>query len=76
VSETILQAREHGIEVKMVTGDNNGIARQISKQPGLGSDIHSADETCTLADATRSIDSFRISAPLHLLRTALLNSAF
>ncbi|GAN81508.1 plasma-membrane proton-efflux P-type ATPase [Acidocella aminolytica] len=37
--ETIEAARAHGIEVKMVTGDNTAIAREISGQLGLGTNI-------------------------------------
>jgi len=37
--ETLAQAREHGIEVKMVTGDNAAIAREISGQLGMGRNI-------------------------------------
>ncbi len=43
-SETIKQAKEHGIKIKMVTGDNKAIAEEISAQLGLGSNIHSASE--------------------------------
>ena len=43
-AETIQHANEHGIAVKMVTGDNNAIAQQISSQLGLGTNIHVADE--------------------------------
>jgi H+-transporting ATPase len=43
-ADTIKRAAEHGIEVKMVTGDNLAIARQISSQLGLGTDIHRADD--------------------------------
>jgi H+-transporting ATPase len=43
-AETIRRAREHGIAVKMVTGDNIDIARQISSQLGLGTNIHVAGE--------------------------------
>ncbi len=42
--ETIEQARDHGIAVKMVTGDNKAIAREISGQLGLGTRIQSASE--------------------------------
>jgi H+-transporting ATPase len=37
--ETIRQAGEHGIGVKMVTGDNLAIAREISARLGLGKEI-------------------------------------
>ncbi len=43
-ADTIRRAEEHGIHVKMVTGDNSAIARQISSQLGLGTNIHLADE--------------------------------
>ncbi|WP_170153484.1 plasma-membrane proton-efflux P-type ATPase [Acidithiobacillus sulfuriphilus] len=40
---TIAQAQEHGIEVKMVTGDNVAIAKEIAGQLGLGTAIVAAD---------------------------------
>lgn len=43
-AETIRQAAAHGIQVKMVTGDNVAIARQISGQLGLGTNIRLAGE--------------------------------
>ena len=43
-ANTIREANEHGIQVKMVTGDNTAIARQIAGQLGLGANIHTADE--------------------------------
>lgn len=42
-AETIASAREHSVKVKMVTGDNVAIARQIAGKLGLGSDILRAD---------------------------------
>jgi len=42
--ETIADAKSHGIEVKMVTGDNVAIAREISGQLGLGTHIELAKE--------------------------------
>jgi H+-transporting ATPase len=36
---TIAEARAHGIEIKMVTGDNVAIGREIAGQLGLGTDI-------------------------------------
>jgi H+-transporting ATPase len=41
---TIVEAKKHGIQVKMVTGDNTAIAVQIATQLGLGANIHTADE--------------------------------
>jgi H+-transporting ATPase len=43
-ADTIQQAKQHGIQVKMITGDNLAIAKQISSQLGLGTNIHSADD--------------------------------
>jgi len=42
-AETIAQAKAHGIDVKMVTGDNLAIGREISGQLGLGKTIYAAD---------------------------------
>jgi H+-transporting ATPase len=41
---TIHEAGKHGIEVKMVTGDNVAIAKQIATKLGLGANIHTAEE--------------------------------
>ncbi|MFU2207377.1 plasma-membrane proton-efflux P-type ATPase [Solidesulfovibrio sp. C21] len=41
---TIAKAKEHGIAVKMVTGDNTAIGREISRQLGLGVHMVSAGE--------------------------------
>lgn len=46
-AETIKHAKEHGIKIKMVTGDNKAIAEEISAQLGLGSNIQSASEFFT-----------------------------
>jgi len=43
-ADTIAQARSHGIQVKMVTGDNLAIAREISARLGLGRNIHVAED--------------------------------
>ncbi len=42
--ETISEAKELGLNVKMVTGDNVAIAKQISDQLGLNSNILEIDE--------------------------------
>jgi H+-transporting ATPase len=42
-AETIQRAGEHGIEVKMVTGDNVAIAKEIAGQLKLGTNIETAD---------------------------------
>ncbi|MEJ2730485.1 MAG: plasma-membrane proton-efflux P-type ATPase [Deltaproteobacteria bacterium] len=58
-TEIIRQARSHGITVKMVTGDNLAIAREIAGQLGMGKTIYVADnllqsdkEACQMADDT------------------------
>jgi H+-transporting ATPase len=38
-ADTIVKAKENGIQVKMVTGDNKAIASEISTQLGLNSNI-------------------------------------
>ena len=43
-ADTIDKAKEHGIQVKMITGDNTAIARQISGQLGMGGNIQAADK--------------------------------
>jgi H+-transporting ATPase len=42
--DTIQRAEEHGIQVKMVTGDNLAIAKEISSQLGLGTHIYAAND--------------------------------
>jgi H+-transporting ATPase len=39
---TIAEAQNHGIKVKMVTGDNQAIGQEIARQLGLGTDIQPA----------------------------------
>ncbi|MGR9053973.1 MAG: HAD-IC family P-type ATPase, partial [Gammaproteobacteria bacterium] len=41
--QTIDEAKRHGIEIKMVTGDDIAIAKQIAGELGLGQNIQSAD---------------------------------
>ena len=41
-ARTLREAREHGIQIKMVTGDNVAIARETATQLGLGADIQPA----------------------------------
>ena len=42
--QTIGQAVAHGIGIKMVTGDNVAIARNIAGQLGMGANIHPAED--------------------------------
>ena len=43
-AETIKRAKDHGVDVKMVTGDNVAIAREISSQLGMKTNIQSAEQ--------------------------------
>ena len=43
-ADTIASARQHGVQVKMVTGDNVAIAREIAQQLGLGTNIQAASQ--------------------------------
>ena len=43
-AQTIADARAHGIGVKMVTGDNLAIAREIGERLGIGRNILAADQ--------------------------------
>jgi H+-transporting ATPase len=75
-AETIANARQHGIEIKMVTGDNVAIAREISHHLGLGTNIKSAsqllkdcDDVCHLnpveARAVETADGYAEVFPEH-----------
>ncbi len=55
--DTIRRAEEHGIRVKMATGDNLAIARQIGAQLGLGSRIHEAHDLFKEGGGTQFISS-------------------
>jgi len=41
--DTIAKAREYGIAVKMITGDNYLIAKQMSKLLDMGTHVRAAD---------------------------------
>jgi H+-transporting ATPase len=58
-AETIAQAKAHGIQVKMITGDNLAIAREMAGKLGLGQTIQNADR---LLDEGRSADSSDLAA--------------
>lgn len=55
-ADTIAQANAHGIKVKMVTGDDVAIAKEIAHQLGMGTNIDSAEHlfpdqnVCSLDD--------------------------
>ncbi len=43
-AQTISEARQHGVEIKMVTGDDVAIGREISRKLGLGENIQPATD--------------------------------
>ena len=47
-ADTITKAKSHGIQVKMVTGDNLAIAREIAAKLGLGKNFRVADKLLML----------------------------
>ena len=49
---TIEAARALGVDVKMVTGDQRPIAREVARQVGLGTDIQVADVLDDVGDGT------------------------
>jgi H+-transporting ATPase len=75
-AETIAQAKAHGVQVKMVTGDNLAIGREISGQLGLGKNIKPADRLLAanqkegqmapdVADQVEQADGFAQVFPEH-----------
>ena len=69
-AETIKQANEMGIDVKMVTGDNRAIAKEIAKKLGMKSNILEADKlnsiaTHDLEDMVEKADGFAEVFPEH-----------
>ena len=72
-AEMIKRAREHGIEVKMVTGDDVAIAKEIAGRLGLGKNILAAEDvfqgadrrTPSVADQVQEADGFARVFPEH-----------
>jgi H+-transporting ATPase len=70
---TIATAREMGVNVKMVTGDQMAIARETAGQLGLGTNILDASgfgdtrqlETAQLAESIEKVDGFAQVFPEH-----------
>ncbi|MGB0108191.1 MAG: plasma-membrane proton-efflux P-type ATPase, partial [Terriglobales bacterium] len=70
---TIASARQMGVSVKMVTGDQIAIARETARQLGLGTDILDASglgdtkhhETAQSAEAIEKADGFAQVFPEH-----------
>jgi len=56
-AETIAQARKQGIQVKMITGDNLAIAREIAGRLSLGKTVHAADQRLDDESASGKNDS-------------------
>jgi len=71
--DTVKNTREMGLAVKMVTGDQVAIAKEIGKQLGLGTNIMDASvfdetkhhETGQLADTIEKADGFAQVFPEH-----------
>jgi len=79
--QTIREAESHGIRVKMITGDNAAIAREVSGQLGLGTNIRSvgrlfegdADNTPTdMGMQIEKADGFAEVFPEHKYRIVKL----
>ncbi len=74
--ETIKQARDLGIDVKMITGDQLAIGREISKQLGMGGNILDADmlenikgnQSSGITDLVEHADGFAQVFPEHKYR--------
>jgi H+-transporting ATPase len=74
-AETIAQAKAHGIAVKMITGDNEAIGREIARQLGMGTNIQPAsqlfsqEDVCALTsecvDRIEKADGFAEVFPEH-----------
>jgi H+-transporting ATPase len=69
---TVQTAREMGVEVKMVTGDQIAIGKEIARQLDMGTDIldasllaKSKEETGKVADAIEQADGFAQVFPEH-----------
>jgi H+-transporting ATPase len=76
-AETIKTAQEMGVNVKMVTGDHIAIARQISQEVNLGTNILSASSFVDKADkeakdAVENADGFAQVFPEHKYRIVQL----
>ncbi|WP_102224260.1 plasma-membrane proton-efflux P-type ATPase [Acidimangrovimonas sediminis] len=72
-ADTIAKAEAMGLEVKMITGDHEAIARQIAGQLGLGEQIEPAGQLLDGADGeviarVRAADGFARVLPEHKFR--------
>ena len=74
-AETIRRASEHGVTVKMLTGDNTAIAAEVAAQVGLGQRIEPASDVLTAggdgqvstgaAERIEAVDGFAEVFPEH-----------
>ena len=74
-AETIRRASEHGVTVKMLTGDNTAIAAEVAAQVGLGRRIEPASDVLTAggdgqvstdaAERIEAVDGFAAVFPEH-----------
>ncbi|NII09334.1 plasma-membrane proton-efflux P-type ATPase [Oleiagrimonas sp. C23AA] len=72
-ARTIAEARAHGIEVKMITGDNQAIGRELAGQVGIGRNILAANQVfgadgaapADLAERIDAADGFAQVFPEH-----------
>jgi H+-transporting ATPase len=73
-SQVVKDAKEHGIDIRMVTGDHLAIARQVASQLDLGRDIKVATEVFTegrkpddedVVGQVRKADGFAEVTPEH-----------
>jgi H+-transporting ATPase len=53
VARVVGSAQRHGIDVRMITGDNAAIARQVARQVGLGTNILEAGQLFSAADTAK-----------------------
>jgi len=61
-ADVIQRAEEHGVHVKMVTGDNAAIAREIGDSLGLGTRIVAASELFSEGSGAEEVDERTASA--------------
>ncbi len=61
-ADVIRRAEEHGVKVKMVTGDNVAIAKEIGQKLGLGSDIIAADAIFTEGQDAEDLGNKTVTA--------------
>ncbi len=62
-AEAVESAKEHNIQIKMVTGDHVAIARQVAKQIGTGQNIVEVKEAIQQTTAILSVDGFAEVTP-------------